>query len=127
MRGMSYRPHDPYDRNDDESYRYGRDYQDPYDRRRRPGQVGDTVARIVRIVVSIVVLVFALHVLFVVLDANQSNGFVSFIYTLAQTFVLGLGDVFTPDDALLGVILNYALAALIWFLVGQLIIKIIRR
>ena len=120
---MSYRPHDPYDRYDDDPYRHERDYRP----RRRPGQVGDTVARIVRIVVSIVLLVFALHVLFVVLDANQGNGFVSFIYTLAQTFVLGLGDVFTPDDALLGVILNYALAALIWFIVGELIIKIVRR
>ncbi|WP_406689612.1 hypothetical protein REH65_26705 [Saccharopolyspora sp. ID03-671] len=122
---MSYGPQDPYDRRDADHY--DRDYRDPYERRRRPGQVGDTVARIVRIVVSIVVLVFALHVLFVVLDANQGNGFVSFIYTLAQTFVLGLGDVFTPDDALLGVVLNYALAALIWFIVGQIIIKIIRR
>ncbi|WP_246537695.1 hypothetical protein [Saccharopolyspora endophytica] len=123
---MSYQPHDPYDRNDPGRYPYGDDYGD---RRppRRPGQVGDTIARVVRIVVSIVVLVFALHVLFVVLDANQSNGFVSFIYTLAQTFVLGLGDVFTPEDALLGVVLNYALAALIWFIVGQIIIKIIRR
>lgn len=128
IRGMSYRPHDPYDPRDREDYQY----QDDYYGRRRPepprrGRAGDTVARIVHIVVSIVVLVFALHVLFVVLDANQSNGFVSFIYTLAQTFVLGLGDVFTPDDALLGVILNYGLAALIWFLVGQLIIKIVRR
>ena len=120
---MSYRPHDPYDRYDDDPYRHERDYRP----RRRPGQVGDTVARIVRIVVSIVLLVFALHVLFVVLDANQGNGFVSSIYTLAQTFVLRLSDVFTPDDALLGVILNYALAALIWFIVGELIIKIVRR
>ena len=124
MRDMNYRPHrghDPYDANDPYSY------QDPYEPRRRRGEGRETAARIVRMIVGLVVLVFALHVLFVVLDANQGNGFVSFIYTLAQTFVLGLGDVFTPDDALLGVVLNYALAALIWFIVGQIIIKIIRR
>ena len=124
---MSYRPHrghDPYDANEPYSH------QDPYEprqRERRRGEGRETAARIVRMIVGLVVLVFALHVLFVVLDANQGNGFVSFIYTLAQTFVLGLGDVFTPDDELLGVILNYALAALIWAVIGQLVIKALRR
>ncbi|WP_344126310.1 hypothetical protein [Saccharopolyspora halophila] len=133
---MSYRPprgNDPYDAND--PYRDG--YHEPYPRRddyydgrspgRRRGDGRETAAKVVRMVVAVVVIIFALHVLFVVLDANQGNGFVSLIYTLAQTFVLGLGDVFTPDDALLGVILNYGLAALIWFIVGQFIIKLLRR
>ncbi|MDA3624030.1 hypothetical protein OU415_01200 [Saccharopolyspora sp. WRP15-2] len=102
---------------DDRSYR-GRD-------RRDDGAA--TVANIIRVVVSTVIAIFALHVLFVVLDANQGNGFVTFIYTLAKALVLGLGDVFTPDDALLGVILNYGLAALVYLVVGQLIIKAIRR
>ena len=100
---------------------------DGYPQGRRPGEASETIAHIIRVVVGVVVGIFALHVLFVVLDANQGNGFVSFIYTLAQTFVLGLGDVFTPDDELLGVILNYALAALIWFIVGQFVIKLLRR
>lgn len=81
----------------------------------------------IRAVVGAVVSVFALHVLFVVFDANQGNGFVSSIYLLAKTLVLGLGDVFTPDDALLGVVLNYGLAALVYLVVGQLVIKAVRR
>ncbi|GAA2333589.1 hypothetical protein GCM10009854_06270 [Saccharopolyspora halophila] len=97
----------------------------PPDQRRDDG--AETIANIVRVVVGVVVAIFALHVLFVVLDANQGNGFVSLIYTLAQTFVLGLGDVFTPGDELLGVVLNYALAALVWAVGGQLIIKALRR
>ncbi|MFC7342392.1 hypothetical protein [Saccharopolyspora griseoalba] len=125
---MSYRPPqgpDPYDANDPHMRRD--DYYEPRRRERRPSEGRETAARIVRMVVALVVLIFALHVLFVVLDANQGNGFVALIYTLAQTFVLGLGDVFTPDDALLGVVLNYGLAALIWFIVGQFVIKLLRR
>lgn len=87
----------------------------------------DTVANVVRTVVGVVVSIFVLHVLFVVFDANQGNEFVSVIYTLAKTLVLGLGDVFTPEDALLGVVLNYGLAALLYAVVGRLIVKALRR
>lgn len=97
----------------------------PHDRRRDDSS--ESIAHIVRVVVGVVIAIFTLHVLFVVFDANQGNGFVSFIYTMAQVFVLGLGDVFTPDDELLGVVLNYALAALVWAVGGKLIIKALRR
>ncbi|HJQ45643.1 MAG TPA: hypothetical protein VJ870_04855 [Amycolatopsis sp.] len=129
---MSHQPPGPYDRYPPQA----RDpYQDPqgyreqgyreYDRRTERG--AETIANIIRVVVGLVILVFALHVVFVVLDANHHNGFVQTIYTLAKAFVLGLGDVFTPDDALLGVIMNYALAALIYAVVGHLIIRALRR
>lgn len=101
------------------------DYYEPANRRR--DETGDTVANIIRIVTGVVVTVFVLHILFVVFDANQGNEFVSFVYGLAQVLVLGLGDVFTPDDALLGVILNYGLAALVYLVIGRLIVKAIRR
>jgi len=94
--------------------------------RRGPGG-SDAVANIVRLVVGAIVTIFVLHILFVVFDANQGNEFVSFIYGAAKVFVLGLGDVFTPDDALLGVVLNYGLAALVYLVVGQLVIKALRR
>lgn len=101
------------------------EYHDPNNRRREGG--ADTVANIIRVVTGVVVTVFVLHILFVVFDANQGNEFVSFVYGLAQVLVLGLGDVFTPDDALLGVVLNYGLAALVYLVVGRLIIKALRR
>ncbi|GAA2787756.1 hypothetical protein [Saccharopolyspora taberi] len=94
---------------------------------RRRDEAGDTVANVIHIVTGAVVTVFVLHILFVVFDANQGNEFVSFVYGLAQVLVLGLGDVFTPDDALLGVILNYGLAALVYLVVGRVITKAIRR
>ncbi|MPZ00752.1 MAG: hypothetical protein GEU97_22805 [Actinophytocola sp.] len=71
--------------------------------------------------------VFLLHILFVVFEANQGNPFVSFVYSIAKTLVLGLGDVFTPDDWKIGVVLNYGFAALVWLIVGRLIVRALRR
>jgi hypothetical protein len=99
---------------------------DPHARRRREDRA-NTVANIIHVVVGIILIVFALHVVFVLLDANQGNEFVSFVYTLAKAFVLGLGDVFTPDDATLGVVMNYGLAALVYLVLSQLVINALRR
>jgi hypothetical protein len=87
----------------------------------------EILANIIRVVVGLVITVFALHVLFVILDANQHNGFVQTVYLFAKAFVLGLGDVFTPDDALLGVVMNYGLAALVYAVIGHLIIRALGR
>ncbi|MBK0866294.1 hypothetical protein INP57_05705 [Saccharopolyspora sp. HNM0986] len=81
----------------------------------------------VDVLTSVIVLAFVLHILFVVFDANQGNQFVSAVYTLAKTLVLGLGDVFTPNDALLGVVLNYGVAALVYLVIGRLIARALRR
>ncbi|MCI2424090.1 hypothetical protein MOQ72_42500 [Saccharopolyspora sp. K220] len=120
--------HNPYPPHNHGHYQQQDGYYegDPYERRRHDDGA-DNVANIIRVVVGLVVTVFTLHVLFVIFDANQGNEFVSFVYLLAKTLVLGLGDVFTPDDALLGVVLNYGLAALVYLVVGQLVIKAIRR
>ncbi|MFI0470173.1 hypothetical protein ACH347_39415 [Saccharopolyspora sp. 5N102] len=128
---MNYRPqpgHNPYPPHNHGNYPQQSGYygEQHHDRGRRDDDAS-TVAHVIRVVTGIVVTIFALHVLFVVFDANQGNEFVWFVYMLAKTLVLGLGDVFTPDDALLGVVLNYSLAALVYVVVGQLIIKALRR
>lgn len=71
--------------------------------------------------------VFLLHIVFVVLGANPANEFVEFVYMLARTLVLGLGDVFTPYDATVGVVLNYGFAALVYLIIGHVIIRALRR
>lgn len=97
-----------------------------YDGYRREDDGSSTVANLVRAATGTIVTIFALHVLFTVLQANQGNDFVSFVYSAATVFVLGLGDVFTPQDATAGVILNYGLAALVYLVIGQLVIKTLR-
>ncbi len=91
------------------------------------GDGANTLARVVHVVTGTIAAIFVLHILFVVLGANQGNEFVSLVYTLAKTFVLGLGDIFTPDDETLGVVLNYSIAALIYLVVGRLIAKALAR
>jgi hypothetical protein len=101
---------------------------DPYQqggRRRRDG--AGAVASVIHLVTGLVVAIFLFHMLFVVFEANQDNGFVSGVYNLAKVLVLGLGDVFTPDDAKLGVVLNYGLAALLYLVVGQIIVRMLNR
>lgn len=100
---------------------------DHYGEKPHHGGGSDAVANIVRIVTGLVVATFVLHILFTVFEANQGNEFVSFVYGSAQVLVLGLGDVFTPDDAVLGVVLNYGLAALIYLVIGTYVIKLLRR
>ncbi|WP_207936509.1 hypothetical protein, partial [Actinomadura sp. KC216] len=101
-------------------------YQPRYDARRRHDGSA-TVANVVRVVTGTVAAIFLLHILFVVFDANQGNGFVHGVYNVAKALVLGLGDVFTPDDATLGVVLNYGFAALLYLVVGQLIVRALNR
>ncbi|TYC20826.1 hypothetical protein FXF52_29275 [Micromonospora sp. MP36] len=74
-----------------------------------------------------VAFIFALHIFFSLAKANQSNGFVEFVYVLAKVFVLGFGDVFTPNDAKVGLVLNYGLAALVYLVVGRLIARALRQ
>ena len=122
---MSYHPHQGANPSRNPGHYPSQDEYSQGNRGRNDG--ADGVANIIHVVTSVIATVFVLHILFVVFDANQGNEFVSFVYGLAQVLVLGLGDVFTPDDALLGVVLNYGLAALIYLVIGRLIVKAIRR
>lgn len=126
---MSYYPppgRGPYPPQGPGYYEHPDGYDDGHAPRRRDDGAR-AVANVIHVVTGLVVSVFVLHILFVVLGANHGNGFVVFIRMLARTLVLGLGDVFTPDDAVLGVVLNYGLAALVYLVVGQLIIRALRR
>lgn len=117
----------PYAPNDRYAHPPQGDPRGDYYDDRRGDDGASTVANIVRVVTGVIASVFVLHILFVVLHANQSNDFVSFVYSTAKVFVLGLGDVFTPHDATAGVVLNYGLAALVYLVIGQLIAKMLRR
>ncbi|GLZ06068.1 hypothetical protein Acsp03_35340 [Actinomadura sp. NBRC 104412] len=117
-------PPPPYGQGPPPPYQGG----DPYRQGGYPQRDGGrALAGVIHLVAGFVVAVFLLHMLFVVFEANQDNGFVNGIYNLAKVLVLGLGDVFTPDDAKLGVVLNYGLAALLYLIVAQLIVRVLNR
>jgi hypothetical protein len=111
------------DRDRDDERRYPD--RDPVNRFRGPS--ADAIGRTIQVLTALISLVFVLHVVFVIARANQSNGFVAFTYATAKFFVLGLGDVFTPNDATIGVILNYGLAAVIYLVAGRIIARALKR
>lgn len=78
-------------------------------------------------VAGLIATIFVLHIVFTLFGANESSGIVSFVYQVAKVLVLGFGDVFTPDDATLGLVLNYGLAAIVYLVIGRLIARALRR
>jgi hypothetical protein len=99
----------------------------PAPQQRNQTHTATIVARLAVGVTGSVAFIFALHVFFSLANANQNNGFVQFVYVLAKVFVLGFGDVFTPNDAKIGLVLNYGLAALVYLGIGKLIARTLRQ
>jgi hypothetical protein len=68
-----------------------------------------------------------LHIVFVLFSANPGSGVVSFASLMAKVFLLGFGDVFTPSNATIRVILNDGLAAIMYLIIGRIIARALRR
>lgn len=85
------------------------------------------LAGVVRWVCLIFALILVLHIVFVVADANKGNGIVEFVDAWANRLTLGVGDLFTPDDRKLFVLVNFGIAAIIWLIISSVGSKIIRR
>ena len=49
------------------------------------------------------------------------------INQLADTFNLGLSNLFLPPDPKLRIVLNYGTAALVWFAITSVVVRIVRR
>jgi hypothetical protein len=95
------------------------------ERDRRADRV-NIIANMIHVVTALIALVFVLHIVFSLFGANQNSGTVAFVYGAAKIFVFGFGDVFTPSDAKIGLIVNYGLAAIVYLVVGRLIYRTLR-
>jgi hypothetical protein len=103
---------------------------DPMDYQRERDRRTDrlnTLSNTVYVLTALIALTFVLHIVFVLTGANGHSGIVSFTYFVARVFVLGFGDVFTPSDAKIGLVLNYGLAAIIYVVVGRVVARALRR
>jgi hypothetical protein len=95
------------------------------ERDRRADRV-NIIANTIHVVTALIALVFLLHIVFTLFGANQKSGIVAFVYGAAKIFVFGFGDVFTPGDAKIGLVVNYGLAAIVYLVVGRLIYRTLR-
>lgn len=98
-------------------------YQRERDRRTDRGNL---IANVIWTASTLIALVFVLHIVFTLFHANQNSGFVAFVYGVAKVFVFGFGDVFTPNDATIGLIANYGLAAIVYLVVGRILYRTLR-
>jgi hypothetical protein len=75
----------------------------------------------------LIVIVLVVHIVLTLLDANPANGLAALVRDAANTFNLGLSDLFMPADPKLAVVLNYGTAALIWYVITVVVVRLVRR
>lgn len=75
---------------------------------------------------SVVVGIIVLGIVLVWADANRANDLVDFILDAGGWLTTPFHDMFTPDDADLAILLNWGLAALVYWAVGGLLAYLTR-
>ena len=83
-------------------------------------------ANLVRFAGLTIVAVLVLHVLLGLL-ANPTHELTLLVAHLTDAVDLGLNNLFLPADPQLGLILNYGVAALLWYLITIVVVRLIRR
>src|ERR671914_949450 len=108
----------------------------PRSRRTRPriGSTGygwrrirDALATAVVLVAATVAVILAVHVVFVVFEANGAHRIVKTINSWAGTLAWNFKDIFTPADPKAAAFVNYGLAAAIYLIAGRVLAAMIRR
>ena len=85
------------------------------------------LAGVLRTIGMAIIVVLVLHVVLTLLGANPDVWLVALVRDLAATFDLGLSELFRPDDPALAVVLNHGAAALIWFLLTAVAVRLLLR
>jgi hypothetical protein len=87
----------------------------------------DALGNVLRIVGMLIVAVLVVHIVLTVLEANPANSLATWVRDTATTLNLGLGNLFLPENPKLKVVLNYGTAALIWFAITTVVVRLVRR
>lgn len=85
------------------------------------------LAGVVRWAGLLIALVLVVHVVLVMGNANPDNPITGFFRGAAEPLSLAFKSLFTPEDAKLGVLVNYGIAAVFWLVVSSVAAKLIRR
>ncbi|MGK5554669.1 hypothetical protein ACSNOI_23925 [Actinomadura kijaniata] len=85
------------------------------------------LATLVSIITTVVVLILAVHVLFAVFEANTGNELVAWIGDRARDLAWQFKDVFEPKDPKVSVAVNYGLAAVVYLVIGRIVVALVRR
>lgn len=85
------------------------------------------LATLVTVAAVVAAVILALHIVFVVFNANAQNGMVRFIGNMADDLVFGFKDLFLPRNPKVEIFVNYAVAAVVYLIAGGVVSRIIRR
>ncbi|WP_433333076.1 hypothetical protein [Spirillospora sp. CA-294931] len=85
------------------------------------------LAGLVSLVTTLVVIVLAIHIVFVAFEANGANDLVSTVRDWADDLAWEFRDVFKPEDHKAEVAVNYGLAAVVYLIIGRIVVSLIRR
>jgi hypothetical protein len=78
-------------------------------------------------ITTVVVATLAVHIVFVAFEANPANELVNTVSEWARGMAWQFKDVFQPADPKIEVVVNYGLAAVVYLVVGRLLIGLVRR
>lgn len=85
------------------------------------------MANLLRVVGLVIVAVLVVFILLTVFGANPENAFAVFIKSAADTFSLGLSNLFLLKDPKLAVGVNYGIAAVVWLFITSVVVGLVRR
>ncbi|MGZ4287887.1 MAG: hypothetical protein ACXVW5_27270 [Solirubrobacteraceae bacterium] len=80
-----------------------------------------------RLVVTIVVLVIVAGIVLVLLNANASNSIVSQVHDWARSLAGPFDGIFRFHDARVAIAVNCGIAAIVYLIVGGLIVRLVGR
>jgi hypothetical protein len=85
------------------------------------------VASVLRLVGMLIVFVLVVFIALTTLDANFGNVWAAAVREAANYFDLGLSTLFQPADHKIAVAMSYGTAALIWWLITAVVVRLVRR
>lgn len=85
------------------------------------------VGTVVRFVTGAAATVLVVHILLTVLGANPLNGVTQFFTVVADALTLGLANLFVLASPALQVVVSYGVPAIVWLVVGSVIVTILAR
>lgn len=85
------------------------------------------LASVLRVVGLLIVAVLVVFIVLTLLNANFGNTFAAAVKDLAASLDLGLSNLFLPADPKVGVLLNYGVAAVIWYAITAVVVRLVRR
>ena len=87
----------------------------------------ELVATVVRVVCAVIAALILIHAVFVLFEANRANMLVELTESVRNSFGGFTRDLFTKPNPKMAEVINDALAAVIWVVVGNLISKLVVR